>query len=45
VHLGQGAGSRRALDLGEEQAAALLARVGPELFAPVTKLPPAARSR
>jgi putative membrane protein len=45
VHLGQGAGSRRALDLGEEQAAALLARVGPELFAPVTKLPPAAGSR
>jgi putative membrane protein len=35
VHLGQGAGSRRALDLGEEQAIALLARVGPELFAPV----------
>jgi putative membrane protein len=49
VHLGQGAGSRRALDLGEEQAAALLARVGPELFAPVLpasrRLPPAARSR
>jgi putative membrane protein len=49
AHLGQGAGSRRALDLGEEQAAALLARVGPELFAPVlpaaSQPPPAARSR
>jgi putative membrane protein len=49
VHLGQGAGSRRALDLGEEQAAVLLARVGPELFAPVlpvaTRPPPPAPSR
>jgi putative membrane protein len=47
VHLGQGAGSRRALDLGEEQAVALLARVRPELFAPVlpaTQPPPAAPS-
>ena len=35
VHLGQGAGSRRALDLGEEQAAALLRRVRPELFEPL----------
>jgi putative membrane protein len=34
VHLGQGAGSRRALDLGEEQAAALLRDVRPELFDP-----------
>jgi putative membrane protein len=32
VHLGQGAGSRRALDIGEEQAAALLRRVRPQLF-------------
>ena len=35
VHLGQGAGSRRALDLGEEQAAALLRRVRPDLFEPL----------
>ena len=35
VHLGQGAGSRRALDLGEEQAAALLGRVRPDLFEPL----------
>jgi putative membrane protein len=34
VHLGQGAGSRRALDLGEEQATALLLRVRPQLFEP-----------
>jgi putative membrane protein len=32
VHLGQGAGSRRALDIGEEQAAELLRRVRPQLF-------------
>jgi putative membrane protein len=31
-HLGQGAGSRRALDIGEEQAAELLRRVRPQLF-------------
>ncbi len=41
VHLGQGAGSRRALDLGGEQAAALLRRVQPQLFEPL--LPPAER--
>jgi hypothetical protein len=35
VHLGQGAGSRRALDLGEEQAAELLGTVRPELFGPL----------
>lgn len=35
VHLGQGAGSRRALDLGEEQAAALLRSVRPDLFEPL----------
>jgi putative membrane protein len=39
LHLGQGAGSRRALDLGEDQATALLAQVGPHLFEPL--LPPA----
>ncbi|MGH3042714.1 MAG: PH domain-containing protein, partial [Gaiellaceae bacterium] len=38
VHLGQGAGSRRALDLGEDQAAGLLERVRPQLFEPL--LPP-----
>jgi putative membrane protein len=35
VHLGQGAGSRRALDLGEEQAARLLARLHPQLLQPL----------
>jgi putative membrane protein len=35
VHLGQGAGSRRALDLGEEQAADLLARLHPPLLLPL----------
>jgi putative membrane protein len=34
VHLGQGAGSRRALDIGEEQAAELLSRVQPRLLGP-----------
>lgn len=34
VHLGQGAGSRRALDLGEEQAAAFLRDVRADLFDP-----------
>jgi putative membrane protein len=37
VHLGQGAGSRRALDLGEDQAAGLLERVRPELFDPLLR--------
>jgi putative membrane protein len=32
VHLGQGAGSRRALDIGEEQAGTLLRSVRPDLF-------------
>ena len=31
-HLGQGAGSRRALDIGEEQAAELLRSLRPQLF-------------
>jgi putative membrane protein len=35
VHLGQSAGSRRALDLGEGQAAELLRRVQPQLFEPL----------
>jgi len=35
VHLGQGAGSRRALDIGEEQAAELMARLEPRLLAPL----------
>jgi putative membrane protein len=35
LHLGQGAGSRRALDLGEDQATGLLARVRPQLFEPL----------
>jgi putative membrane protein len=35
VHLGQGAGSRRALDIGEQQAGELLGRLRPELFEPL----------
>jgi putative membrane protein len=35
VHLGQGAGSRRALDAGEEQASVLLAGLHPMLLAPL----------
>ena len=37
VHLGQGAGSRRALDIGEEQAATLLRTVRPQLFEPLLR--------
>jgi putative membrane protein len=39
LHLGEGAGSRRALDLGEEQATALLAQVTPQLFEPLLMNP------
>ena len=35
LHLGQGAGSRRALDLGDGQATTLLAQVRPQLFEPL----------
>lgn len=35
AHLGQGAGSRRALDLGEQQAADLLSDLHPALLAPL----------
>lgn len=35
LHLGQGAGSRRALDVGEEQARALLAALDAPLLAPL----------
>jgi putative membrane protein len=35
LHLGQGAGSRRALDLGDGQATALLAQIRPQLFEPL----------
>jgi putative membrane protein len=35
VHLGQGAGSRRALDAGEPQAAALLGALDPPLLGPL----------
>jgi putative membrane protein len=35
VHLGEGAGSRRALDIGEEQARELLAKLHPPLFEPL----------
>ncbi|MGH3039897.1 MAG: PH domain-containing protein, partial [Gaiellaceae bacterium] len=40
VHLGQGAGSRRALDVGEEQAVELLRRVQPQLFEPLNRRRP-----
>jgi putative membrane protein len=40
VHLGQGAGSRRALDLGEGQAAVLLAGLDPPLLAPLVASSP-----
>jgi putative membrane protein len=39
VHLGQGAGSRRALDAGEGQAAALLSALEPRLLAPLVSGP------
>jgi putative membrane protein len=35
LHLGEGAGSRRALDAGSEQARAMLAQLHPQLFAPL----------
>jgi putative membrane protein len=35
LHLGEGAGSRRALDLGDEQARTLLAELNPRLFSPL----------
>jgi putative membrane protein len=35
LHLGQGGGSRRALDVGEEQARALLAALDAPLLAPL----------
>ena len=40
VHLGEGAGSRRALDAGEEQARPLLAELHPRLFAPLVRQSP-----
>jgi putative membrane protein len=39
LHLGEGAGARRALDAGEDQARALLAQLHPRLLAPL--VPPA----
>jgi putative membrane protein len=38
LHLGEGAGSRRALDAGAEQSADLLAQVDPRLFSPLVEL-------
>jgi putative membrane protein len=35
LYLGEGAGSRRALDVGDEQARQLLAAIAPELFEPL----------
>jgi putative membrane protein len=37
AHLGQGAGSRRALDLAHADAVALLAAAEPELFGPLVE--------
>lgn len=39
LHLGEGAGSRRALDAGAEQAQALVAQLHPRLFAPLAGSP------
>ena len=39
VHLGQGAGSRRALDVGEQQAAELIAGLHPSLLRPLLARP------
>ncbi len=41
LHLGEGAGSRRALDAGSEQARALLAQLQPRLFEPLVDTRPA----
>ena len=41
IHLGEGAGSRRAFDLGERQAADLLARLYPPLLRPLLTRPDA----
>jgi putative membrane protein len=41
LHLGEGAGTRSALDAGEEQATALLAQLHPLLFAPLIAAEPA----
>ena len=43
LHLGQGAGSRRALDIGEQQAAELMARLEPRLLAPLVAAPKTGR--
>jgi putative membrane protein len=40
VHLGQGAGSRRALDVGERQAATLLGALNPPLLEPLVRSGP-----
>ena len=37
LHLGEGTGSRRALDVGAEQAGGLLAELDPRLFSPLVK--------
>jgi putative membrane protein len=37
LHLGEGAGSRRALDAGADQARTLLAQLRPELFTPLVE--------
>ena len=39
VYLGQGAGSRRALDAGDDQAAALVGSLHPRLFEPLLRTP------
>ena len=43
LHLGQGAGSRRALDIGEAQAAELMALLEPRLLAPLVAAPKTGR--
>jgi putative membrane protein len=45
LHLGEGAGSRRALDAGADQARTLLAQLQPELFAPMVEPAPSPHGR
>jgi putative membrane protein len=45
LHLGEGAGSRRALDAGADQARTLLAQLQPELFVPLVEPAPSPHGR
>jgi putative membrane protein len=45
LHLGEGAGSRRALDAGAEQAGTLLAQLRPPVFGPLVETGPGTRGK